>query len=57
MEIFPFNKEKYIEFRKFLGYRKFSIQKFLDKFKMDIKFYRIFQIYFLLIRKILKYPL
>ena len=37
MEIFPFNKEKYIEFRKFLGCWKFSIQKFLDKFKIDIK--------------------
>ena len=37
MEIFPFNKEKYTEFRKFLECRKFSIQKFLDKFKIDIK--------------------
>jgi len=37
MEIFPFNKEKYIEFQKFLGCWKFSIQKFLDKFKIDIK--------------------
>ena len=55
MEIFPFNKEKYIEFRKFLECRKISIQKFwinLDGYK---KSHRIFQIYFLLIRKILKY--
>ncbi|EEV19018.1 hypothetical protein CAMGR0001_0652 [Campylobacter gracilis RM3268] len=42
MEIFPFYKEKYIKFRKFLECRKISIQKFwinLNRYKNSIGFF------------------
>ncbi len=37
MEIFPFNKEKYIEFQKFFRVSEIFNTKILDKFEIDIK--------------------